>query len=81
MNMKIKTEKNKWYKWYIDAMFKAIFCNIKNSKLLKWFVERCLGKNVEIIEVYPLEIIKQNIYVKKLRRFIKSRWKNSKSRN
>jgi len=64
MNNKTKEKTKKWYKGYIDAMFKAIFCNAKNRKLLKWFIEWCLNKKVEIIEVYPPEIIKPNIYVK-----------------
>ena len=64
MKKKKEEKQKKWYKGYIDAMFKAIFCNIKNRKLLKWFIERCLNKKVEIIEAYPPEIIKPNIYVK-----------------
>lgn len=49
MKKKKEEQQKKWYKGYIDAMFKAIFCNIKNRKLLKWFIERCLNKKVEII--------------------------------
>ena len=54
----------RWYKGYIDAVFKAIFCDKKNEHLLKWLIEKCLDKKVEIIKVMPPEIIKPNIYVK-----------------
>ena len=54
----------KWYKGYIDAMFKAIFCDEKNEYLLKWLIEKCLGKEVKIIKIIKPEIIKPNIYVK-----------------
>ena len=33
-------------------------------RFLKWIIERCLNKKVEIIEVYLPEIIMPNIYVK-----------------
>ncbi|MBR3898212.1 MAG: PD-(D/E)XK nuclease family transposase [Bacilli bacterium] len=45
-------------------MFKAIFCDEKNEHLLKWLIEKCLGKKVKIINIIKPEIIKPNIYVK-----------------
>ena len=45
-------------------MFKAVFCNPKNKDLLKWLIEKCLNKKIEIIEVKSPQIIKKNIYEK-----------------
>lgn len=57
MNKKFYTAKH-------DAMFKAVFCNPKNEDLLKWLIEKCLNKEVNILEVKPPQIIKKNIYEK-----------------
>ena len=54
----------KFYKGYIDAVFKAVFCKNTNKELLKWLLKRCLKEEVEIIKVLPPEIIKPNIYVR-----------------
>ena len=54
----------KFYKGYIDAVFKAIFCKNTNEKLLKWLLRRCLKEEVEIIKIMPPEIIKPNIYIR-----------------
>ena len=53
-----------WYKGYIDAVFKAIFCDSKNEHLLKWLIEKCLNQKIKIIKIIKPEIIKPNIYVK-----------------
>jgi len=54
----------KFYTAKHDAMFKAVFCNPKNKDLLKWLIEKCLNKEVEILEVKAPQIIKRNIYEK-----------------
>lgn len=54
----------KFYNGMNDSMFKAIFCNPKNEELLKWLLEKCLKRKIEIVRVIPPEIIKPNIYVK-----------------
>lgn len=54
----------KFHKGYIDGIFKAVFCNSKNKDLLKWLIEKCLEKEIEIVRILPPEIVKKNIYVK-----------------
>ena len=54
----------KFYTAKYDAVFKAVFCNPNNRDLLKWIIEKCLNRNIEIIKVESPEIIKNNIYVK-----------------
>ena len=54
----------KFYKGYIDAAFKAIFCKNTNEELLSWLLKRSLKENIEIIKIMPSEVIKPNIYVK-----------------
>ena len=56
--------KNKFYTAKNDAVFKSIFCNKNDTFLLKELLERCLKKKIEIIKLYPPEVIKKNIYVK-----------------
>ena len=48
--------KKKWYKGYIDTVFKAIFCDKKNEHILKWLIEKCINKKIEIIKVLPPNI-------------------------
>ena len=57
MQKKFYTAKN-------DAMVKAIFCNPKNTNLLKSLIEKCLNIEVKIIEIKSPAIIKENIYEK-----------------
>jgi len=47
-----------------DAVFKSVFCKEENRDLLKRLIECSLGKEVEIIDIKPPEIIKKNFYVK-----------------
>ena len=54
----------KFYTAKIDAMFKAIFCNPKNTSLLKGLIEKCLGEKIEVIEIKSPEVVKKNIYEK-----------------
>jgi len=54
----------KFYTAKHDAMFKAVFCNPKNEDLLKWLIEKCLNKKIDILEVKAPQIIKRNIYEK-----------------
>ena len=54
----------KFYKASNDAVFKAMFCNIKNEDLLKRLIETSLQEKVEIIKILPPEILKKNVYVK-----------------
>ena len=54
----------KFYKGYIDAVFKAIFCKNTNEELLSWLLKRSLKEEVKIIKIIPPEVIKPNIYVK-----------------
>jgi len=42
---------------YVDSVFKAIFCDSKNEDLLKWLIEKCLNEKVEIVKVFPPEVI------------------------
>lgn len=41
-----------------------MFCNPNNRDLLKWIIEKCLNREIDIIAVESPEIIKSNIYVK-----------------
>lgn len=54
----------KFYKAKNDSMFKAIFCDPQNKDLLEELLVDCLRRKVEVMEIYPPEIIKNNIYVK-----------------
>ena len=54
----------KFYTAKIDAMFKAIFCNPKNTNLLKGLIEKCLKEKIEVIEIKSPEVVKKNIYEK-----------------
>ena len=54
----------KFYTAKIDAMFKAIFCNPKNTELLKGLIEKCLEEKIEVIEIKSPEVVKKNIYEK-----------------
>ena len=54
----------KFYKGYIDAVFKAIFCKDTNEELLSWLLKRSLKEDIEIIKIMPPEVIKPNIYVR-----------------
>jgi len=47
-----------------DAVFKSVFCKEENRDLLKKLIECSLGKEVEIIDIKPPEILKRNFYVK-----------------
>ena len=53
-----------FFKGKHDQVFKAIFCHPKNNDLLKRLIEDALQKEINIIKIFPPEIIKKNIYVK-----------------
>ena len=46
-----------------DNVFKSIFCDEKNTFLLKTLMERCLNTEIKIIKIYSPKI-KENIYAK-----------------
>jgi len=54
----------KFYKGKNDSMFKAIFCNPKNTDLLEVLISDSLKRKVKILKIFPPEILKNNIYEK-----------------
>ena len=60
----IKDIDNKFYTAKNDNVFKAIFCDKKDTFLLKTLIERCLKTKIELIEIHSPEKIKENIYAK-----------------
>ena len=60
----IKDIDNKFYTAKNDNVFKAIFCDEKDTYLLKTLIERCLKTKIELIEIHSPEKIKENIYAK-----------------
>ena len=70
MKIKVKNKKgkkNKNDKFYTaknDLVFKAIFCDVNDTFLLKTLIEKCLNKKIEIIDLYPTEATKKNLYAK-----------------
>ena len=60
----IKDIDNKFYTANNDNVFKAIFCDEKDTFLLKTLIERCLKTKIELIEIHSPEKIKENIYAK-----------------
>ena len=66
MKIKVKNKKDEFYTAKNDLVFKAIFCDVNNTFLLKTLIEKCLDTKIEILKLYPPEVIKK-IYMRKER--------------
>ena len=55
---------SKFYKASTDAAFKAIFTKKENRDLLEKLIETCLDKKVKVISLEPVEVLKENLYIK-----------------
>ena len=64
MKIKVKNKKDEFYTAKNDLVFKAIFCDVNDTFLLKTLIEKCLDTKIEILKLYPPEVIKKNLYAK-----------------
>ena len=64
MKIKVKNKKVEFYTAKNDLVFKAIFCDVNDTFLLKTLIENCLDTKIEILKLYPPEVIKKNLYAK-----------------